>query len=71
MTKKGLIETNPYLKDPKQRKISICTMVSSSTAIEGTRISVKTLIDKTSRKKNAPVKHTVNRGSGASGGRRR
>lgn len=34
MLKKPLIETNPYLKDPEQRRALIYTTVTSSTAIE-------------------------------------
>jgi hypothetical protein len=36
---KPLIETNPYLKDPKKRQLSLYTAVSSSTAIEGVHIA--------------------------------
>lgn len=35
MHKKPLIETNPYLKDPKKREAMINRSVISSTAIEG------------------------------------
>ena len=38
MTQKALIETNPYLKDPVQRKSWLDKSVSTSTAIEGVRI---------------------------------
>lgn len=34
MSEKPLIETNPYLRDPEQRREMIYTAVSSSTAIE-------------------------------------
>ena len=34
MSRKPLIETNPYLKDPEKRKALIYTTVTSSTAIE-------------------------------------
>ena len=34
MSEKPLIETNPYLKDPEQRRALIYTAVTSSTAIE-------------------------------------
>jgi len=33
--RKSLIETNPYLKNPKDRQILLFIAVSSSTAIEG------------------------------------
>ena len=39
MPQKPLIETNPYLKDPVQRKSWLDTSVSSSTAIEGVHIT--------------------------------
>jgi hypothetical protein len=35
MSKKSLIETNPYLKDPELRAFLIEQFVVSSTAIEG------------------------------------
>ena len=38
MTQKALIETNPYLKDPVQRKSWLDKSVSTSTAIEGVHI---------------------------------
>lgn len=44
MKKKSLMETNPYLKDPKKRKAMFYTTVSSSTAIEGIHIAVKKAI---------------------------
>ena len=34
MSKKPLIETNPYLKDPARYRRDLVTSVSSSTAIE-------------------------------------
>ncbi len=34
MLKKPLIDTNPYLRDPKQFRKALITSVSSSTAIE-------------------------------------
>ncbi len=43
MTQKPLIETNPYLKDPIQRKSLLDASVSSSTAIEGVRIVFSSL----------------------------
>lgn len=42
MVKKPLIKTNPFLKNSEKRKIMLCTMVSSSTAIEG----VHAVVDK-------------------------
>lgn len=35
MSKKSLLETNPYLKDPLKRQEIIKTVVLSSSAIEG------------------------------------
>jgi hypothetical protein len=40
MSTKPLIETNPYLKDPKTRRKMFYTNVVSSTAIEGVRKAV-------------------------------
>ena len=53
MSKKPLIETNPFLKDPKRRRELIHKAVTSSTAIE-TGYIVKTHKDpaKTSTKKS-------------------
>lgn len=34
MPNKPLVETNPYLRDPEQRRALIYTAVTSSTAIE-------------------------------------
>ena len=39
MNDKPLIETNPYLKNPKKRQFFLYTAVSSSTAIEGVHIA--------------------------------
>jgi len=39
MKKKPLKETNPYLKDPELRDALINLSVSSSTAVEGVRIT--------------------------------
>jgi hypothetical protein len=36
---KPLIETNPYLKDPAKRQLSLYAAISSSTAIEGVHIA--------------------------------
>ena len=37
MNQKPLIQTNPYLRDPKNRQKLLSAVVSSSTAIEGVR----------------------------------
>ncbi len=42
MDKKSLIETNPYLKDPKKYREALIKNVSSSTAIE-TGVPVETI----------------------------
>jgi len=42
MDKKSLIETNPYLKDPKKYREALIKSVSSSTAIE-TGVPVETI----------------------------
>lgn len=39
MKKKSLIETNPYLKDPKVYEAMLNVNVISSSAIEGVRLS--------------------------------
>lgn len=46
MNGKPLIETNPYLKDPKKRQLSLYTAVSSSTAIEGVHIAFSKSINR-------------------------
>ncbi len=38
MSKKSLLETNPYLKDPKLRKFLIERSVASSCTVEGIRV---------------------------------
>ena len=35
------MDTNPYLKDPKNVADGICRMVKSSSAVEGIHINVK------------------------------
>lgn len=44
MTKKSLLKTNPYLKDPAKRRELFITTVVSSTAIEGVRAAVEQAI---------------------------
>ncbi|MEK6531593.1 MAG: hypothetical protein AABZ23_03760 [Deltaproteobacteria bacterium] len=39
MGNKSLLETNPYLKDPKERWERIITSVTSSTSVEGVHIA--------------------------------
>ena len=50
MSKKPLIETNPFLKDPELRKALIDRSVASSSAIEGIKIKYPKLT-KSARKK--------------------
>jgi hypothetical protein len=50
MSKKSLLETNPYLKDPQRRHDLFVTFVSSSTAIE-TKFNRK-MLKETSRYPN-------------------
>lgn len=40
MSTKPLIETNPYLRDPSQRKKLLYSTAVSSTAIEGVHVAV-------------------------------
>jgi len=42
-----LSETNPYLRDPVKRKRALMRSVVSSSAIEGIRVSYKTLLSGT------------------------
>lgn len=41
MRKNFVMDTNPYLKDPKNVADGICRMVKSSSAVEGIHINVK------------------------------
>jgi hypothetical protein len=45
MKKKALVETNPYLKDPKKRRAGLVSFVFSSTAIETPNVSRKAIQD--------------------------
>lgn len=45
-SKKSLIETNPFLKDPETRKEIIETVTVSSAAVEGTKKSAEKAIEK-------------------------
>jgi hypothetical protein len=38
--KKSLIETNPYLRDPAERKAGLIRFVVSSSAIEGIQVEL-------------------------------
>ena len=40
MPKKPLIETNPYLRSPTQRKALLYTSVTSNTAVEGAHVAI-------------------------------
>jgi len=48
MKKLPLSQTNPFLKDPEERRFWLFTTVASSAAIEGVHLSKKVL-EKTSR----------------------
>lgn len=62
MSKKPLIETNPYLKEPARYRRDLITNVSSSTAIE-TGGSVETIAKSLRlRSKGSPIR--MRRGSG-------
>ena len=50
MSKKPLIETNPYLKDRKKYKSALTTNVSSSSAIEGINCSFTKKVKETPKK---------------------
>jgi hypothetical protein len=50
MPKKSLLETNPYLKDPKLRAFLIERCVASSTAIEGVHIKYPKLTKEIKKK---------------------
>ncbi|GBE41348.1 hypothetical protein BMS3Bbin09_01246 [bacterium BMS3Bbin09] len=50
MSKKPLIETNPYLKDRKKYKSALITNVSTSSAIEGINCLFTKKSKKTSKK---------------------
>lgn len=59
MRKKPLIETNPYLKDPKKREAMIKRSVLSSTAIEGVHAAaLKALGFDKKHKKTKTIKYS-------------
>ena len=43
MSEKPLTETNPYLRDPEERKQLVLVAASSSSAIEGIHVPLKTI----------------------------
>ena len=45
MKKKSLIETNPYLKDPRERWERFITATTSSSAVEDIHIDSKDILD--------------------------
>ena len=51
MYKKSLLETNPYLKDPKVRKQIIETVTVSSSAIEGVHAPARQAVKNIARAK--------------------
>jgi hypothetical protein len=66
MVKDALIKTNPYLKDAAKRDAAFFITVSSSTAIEGVRIS-----ELRARKPSKRARPTAVHESAASYGSRR
>lgn len=56
MSKKPLIKTNPYLKDPKRRQAMLRLAVLSSTAIEGVRLTADDLRPRKRSAKKAPAR---------------
>lgn len=56
MKKPPLTQTNPYLRDPEERKFWITTTVTSSASIEGVRFSEETL---KSLRKSCPTLNPV------------
>ncbi|MBI3582820.1 MAG: hypothetical protein HY096_02580 [Nitrospinae bacterium] len=57
MKKKPLIETNPYLKDPKKYESSLIKNVITSSAVEGIRITPAQLLKKDSKLLNRLKTH--------------
>ncbi len=51
MSKKSLLETNPYLKNPKVRKQIIETVTVSSSAIEGVHAPAQKAVKNVARVK--------------------
>ncbi len=61
--KPPLTHTNPYLKDPEERKFWITTTVTSSASIEGVHLSEETL--KILRKSCPTLKLVYGKSSGS------
>ncbi len=53
MTKKSLLETNPFLKDPETRMKIVETVTVSSTAIEGVQAAAEQAIKNVTKTKTA------------------
>ena len=53
MSKKSLLETNPYLKDPETRKQIVETVTVSSSAIEGVQAAAEQAMKNISKHKTA------------------
>ena len=58
MNDESLIKTNPYLKDPAQRKIMFMTAVLASTAVEGVHFTDINPLDMKKERKQPPTKKT-------------
>ena len=58
MNDEPLIKTNPYLKDPAQRKIMFMTAVLTSTAVEGVHFTDINPLDIKKEWKQPPAKKT-------------
>jgi hypothetical protein len=63
MKKQPLSQTNPFLKDPEERKFWIATTVTSSASIEGVHISKEAL--ETLRKGCPTFKYVYGKSSGS------
>ena len=63
MKKQPLSQTNPFLKDPEERKFWITTTVTSSASIEGAHLSKEAL--ETLRKGCLTFKYVYGKSSGS------
>lgn len=63
MKKQQLSQTNPFLKDPEERKFWITTTVTSSASIEGVHLSKEAL--ETLRKDCPTFKYISGKSSGS------
>jgi len=63
MKKQPLSQTNPFLKDPEERKFWITTTVTSSASIEGVHLSKEAL--ETLQKGGPTFKYVYGKSSGS------